>query len=627
MPTIHLTAQGKVTGLWGHAIIKGADGRAHPLKLGDIVRRGDVILTTQDGIVELTSDGSAAPVVIAPASAAVASTVPVEATPAAPAASAARGEIDPVIEKLAQNDADAVTAAGLAGGDGGEFLPGLRVDRISESLTSLGFGNNEDTATGRAAVIAGANPLAAAGANIAPSAVDGAVSGPENTTLPVALRGIDSDGNVVSVTITSVPTGGTLLLADGSSVVSAGQTLTPAQTAGLLFKPAVDFVGQAAITFFVTDNQGATSNGATVSLNVVDTNPPPANQPPVAVNDSATTPEDTPANGNVLGNDSDPEGSNLTVTQFSLDGVTYAAGATAVVAGVGSLTLAANGEYTFTPYANYNGPVPVATYTVSDGAVSVTATLALSVSPVADAPVAAPDTVPAVEDQPVVFDPRINDSNVDGTPLSITAIGGQPIAIGTPVVLPQGTVSLNSDGTLTFTPNPNVNGPVVFDYTVSNGGATSTSQVTLNIAPVNDAPVAVDDLASTPVNTATTIAVLANDSDVDGNTLVVTGASVDPALGTVTVNPNGTLAFSPANNVSGPVVIQYTISDGHGGVASAVVTVNVGPNTPPEGSDATVHSPKTARAASVRRTSASPTPMRARALRTCASTHCRRPAA
>ena len=76
MPTIHLTAQGKVTGLWGHAIIKGADGRAHPLKLGDIVRRGDVILTTQDGIVELTSDGSAAPVVIAPASAAVASTVP-----------------------------------------------------------------------------------------------------------------------------------------------------------------------------------------------------------------------------------------------------------------------------------------------------------------------------------------------------------------------------------------------------------------------------------------------------------------------------------------------------------------------------------------------------------------------
>ncbi len=585
MPTIVLTAHGKVTGLWGSAIIKGADGHAHPLKPGDIVRRGDVILTSQDGIVELTSDGNALPIVAAPTAEAATGILPADTPPKAEA----RNEVDRVIEKLAQDDADAATAAGLAGGDGGEFLPGLRVDRITESLTTLGLDSNQAADANDTPPVADAEASAAALANIAPSALDDAISGPENTTLPVDLRGVDSDGNVVSITVTSVSTGGTLLLADGITVVSAGQTLTPAQAVGLLFRPTADFVGQAAITFFVTDNQGSTSNGATVSLNVVDTSPPPpTNQAPVGVNDSATTAEDTPATGNVLGNDRDPDGDALTVTQFSIGGATYAAGDTAVLAGIGRLTLAGNGAYTFTPEANYNGPVPVATYTVSDGVDSVTATLTLSVTAVADAPLVTPDTVPATEDQAVVFDPRSNDGNIDGTPLAITAIGGQPIAIGTPVVLPQGTVSLNADGTLTFTPNPNVNGPVVFDYTVSNGGAASTSQVTINIAPVNDAPVAVDDLTSTPINTSTTITVLGNDSDVDGNALTVTAASVDPARGAVSINPNGTLAFTPAGNVSGPVLVSYTISDGQGGFASATVTVNVGPNTPPTGTNALV---------------------------------------
>ena len=481
MPTLLHTSQSTVTGLWGSAIVKGADGRARPLKMGDTVRRGDVILTTQDGIVQLTSDPGALPTTATTADPAALVTAPAKPT----AATATPGnDVDQVIEQLAQNDADAATAAGLTVGDGGEFLPGLRVDRISEFLTPLSVGNNEATPQNLNPVFPNEGSSADTLANIAPSALDASVSGPENTTLPVALRGVDSDGNVVSVTVTAVPTSGTLLLADGSTVVTAGQTLTPAQAAGLLFRPAADFVGLAVITFFVTDNQGSTSDGATVSLNVGGANPLP-NQAPVAVNDSTTVAEDTPANGNVLGNDRDPDGNPLTVTQFVIEGVTYVAGATAVVAGIGSLTLAANGAYTFTPLANYNGPVPVATYTVSDGLASVSATLTLLV----------------------------------------------------------------------------------------------------NAAP--DAPVARDDLASTPVNTPITLAVLGNDSDADGNALVVTTASVDPALGTVTVNANGTLTFNPAGNISGPVVINYTISDGQGGVASATATVNVGPNTPPAGTDAT----------------------------------------
>ena len=90
--------------------------------------------------------------------------------------------------------------------------------------------------------------------------------------------------------------------------------------------------------------------------------------------------------------DSDPEGNPLTVTGFAIDTngdgtpEAFTAGQTATIAGVGTLTIDANGAYTFTPAANYNGPVPVASYSISDGLGGTdTATLTLGpVSPVND---------------------------------------------------------------------------------------------------------------------------------------------------------------------------------------------------------------------------------------------------
>ena len=77
--------------------------------------------------------------------------------------------------------------------------------------------------------------------------------------------------------------------------------------------------------------------------------------------------EDIPVSGNVLPNDSDVDGDPLSVTQFTIAGdpAVYTAGDTATIPGVGTLTIGADGAYTFTPDLNYNGPVPVATYTVS----------------------------------------------------------------------------------------------------------------------------------------------------------------------------------------------------------------------------------------------------------------------
>uniref|UniRef100_UPI001C44CF50 tandem-95 repeat protein n=1 Tax=Pseudomonas sp. RW407 TaxID=2202894 RepID=UPI001C44CF50 len=158
-----------------------------------------------------------------------------------------------------------------------------------------------------------------------------------------------------------------------------------------------------------------------------------------------------------------------------------------------------------------------------------------------------------------------NDSDVDGDSLSILSVQGAV----------NGTVKLEN-GNVVFTPAKDVNGTGSFTYTVSDGhGGTATASVTVGINAVNDAPVAKADSASTQEDKPVTLNVLANDSDVDGDTLSVTSASA--TNGSVTLNSDGTLTYTPKANFSGSDTISYTISDGHGGTASSTVVVSVTP--------------------------------------------------
>jgi len=115
---------------------------------------------------------------------------------------------------------------------------------------------------------------------------------------------------------------------------------------------------------------------------------------PVTVNDNPVAPENTPAIGNVLSNDSDPNtpAQALSVTRFETGGVTYTVPTggnnTTTIPGVGTLIMNSNGSYTFTPVANYYGPVPPVTYTASNGTNTNTAELTLTITPVNNAPVA-----------------------------------------------------------------------------------------------------------------------------------------------------------------------------------------------------------------------------------------------
>src|SRR5204862_110094 len=139
-----------------------------------------------------------------------------------------------------------------------------------------------------------------------------------------------------------------------------------------------------------------------------------------------------------------------------------------------------------------------------------------------------------------------------------------------------GTLALNQDGSFTYTPASNFNGADSFTYKTNDGTVNSNvATVSITVAAVNDAPVAVNDSYTATEDTALTIAppgVLGNDTDVDGNPLTATVVTL-PAHGTVTLNANGSVTYTPAANFNGSDSFTYKANDGT--VDSNVATVSI----------------------------------------------------
>ncbi len=139
-----------------------------------------------------------------------------------------------------------------------------------------------------------------------------------------------------------------------------------------------------------------------------------------------------------------------------------------------------------------------------------------------------------------------------------------------------GTVTVNSNGTFTYTPAANYNGGDSFTFK-ANDGSLDSNVATFNITimAVNDAPVAVNDSTTVAKNGSGVIFILANDSDVDGDTLTVISFT-QPSHGTVAYSTrNKNFRYTPTKGFTGTDTFTYTISDGHGGTATATVTVTV----------------------------------------------------
>ena len=169
-------------------------------------------------------------------------------------------------------------------------------------------------------------------------------------------------------------------------------------------------------------------------------------------------------------------------------------------------------------------------------------------------------------DNAVTIDVLTNDTVVDGGTLSITNKTD-----GT-----SGSVNINADNTLTYTPNSGFSGTDTFTYTASDGkGGASSATVTVHVgSPPNTDPVAVDDSASTSKDVTVNISVLANDNDPDGDSLIVT-AVTQGSNGSVVINSDNTVTYSPNSGYVGSDSFTYTISDGVGSPVSATVMVTV----------------------------------------------------
>ncbi len=187
-------------------------------------------------------------------------------------------------------------------------------------------------------------------------------------------------------------------------------------------------------------------------------------------------------------------------------------------------------------------------------------------------PQAANDTYTTQEDQPIgVPVPGVlgNDTDLDGD--SLTAV------LNTDVT--HGSLTLQANGSFSYTPDPDFNGTDTFTYFASDGFAhSSTATVTITVAPVNDNPVAVNDTYVTGRNTtlhSPAPGVLANDSDVDMDPLSTVLVS-PPVTGALALQPDGAFDYTPPLNFTGAVTFTYQASDGVGGLSSAAtVTIIV----------------------------------------------------
>jgi len=378
------------------------------------------------------------------------------------------------------------------------------------------------------------NPL-----NDAPTAADIVAITDEEVPVQIApypLYAGDIDGDALTVVNLGMPAHGT--------VTTNGVTVT--------YTPTLNFIGDDAFAYTMRDPGGLQATARiTVTVGGV-------NDPPVAVDDAFTTNEDTPLTLTVLGNDSDPDGQTPFLSAVGTPSL-------------GQVTLA-GAALRYTPTLNLHG-TDTFTYTISDGALSDTATVVVTVNAVNDAPTLdALSNLTLNEDagqQTVALTGIGTGASNETQTLVVTAQSSNLTLIPAPTVT---NVSPQASGTLRFTPAANLSGAATITVTVSDGLLTTVRAFQVTVNAVNDAPT-----LNTPANlemglnagTQTVrLSGIGTGAPNEVQPLVVTAQSSNPALipnPTVTyVSPNttGQLSLTPAAGQTGVAAITVTVSDG-----------------------------------------------------------------
>jgi VCBS repeat-containing protein len=380
-----------------------------------------------------------------------------------------------------------------------------------------------------------------------PAAGNNSYATNEGEMLLVAAPGVlanDADGEgdtLTAVLVNGASHGVVMLNGDGS----------------FSYTPEEAFNGLDSFTYQATDGSEA-SNVATVTITVN-----PINDAPGASNDSYAAVEDTALTiggpAGVLANDNDADSGGLTA---SIVTSTHH----------GTVTLNADGSFTYMPAANYNGEDSF-TYTANDGtADSNVATVTLMIAAVNDAPVANNNSYTKNEDVTLtVSAPGVlgNDPDVEGNPKTAILVSGPS----------HGVLTLNGNGSFTFVPEANYNGPDSFTYKANDGALDSNvATVAIKVTAVNDSPVGVSDSYSATEDTPLTVGapgLLANDSDIEGSALTAIRATT-PQHGTVTLSASGGFVYTPAANYNGADAFYYRANDGTASSPWTIVRVTVG---------------------------------------------------
>ncbi len=384
--------------------------------------------------------------------------------------------------------------------------------------------------------------------NTSPTALGDSYSAAKNTSLTIAAAGVlanDADANGDSLTAA-------LVTAPGHGIVALNAN------GSFVYTPAANYTGSDSFVYRASD--GSATANATVTLTI-------ANGAPVAQADSYVTSMNTALNAaapGVLANDTDANSDALTATL--INSPTH-----------GSLTLNANGSFLYTPTTGFTGTDTFG-YRANDGsAVSATAFVTLTVNAVPrtnSPPTPQPDAYVTTKNAPLNVPASsgvlMNDTDVDGNTLTATLLTSPA----------HGTVAFNPSGGFSYTPATGFLGVDGFQYLAGDGEASASSTVTITVNEewLNAPPAAQPDnyatSENTPLNVSWASRLLANDIDVDGDTLTAVQMN-SPSHGNVTLNPNGTLVYTPAAGFYGVDHFDYAAFDGTDYSTPTRVTVTV----------------------------------------------------
>ena len=288
-------------------------------------------------------------------------------------------------------------------------------------------------------------------------------------------------------------------------------------------------------------------------------------------------------------------------------GVAANTAVTIATAAAGTVVINPDGSYEYTPAAGFTGEDTFQYIVADENGNTDTAEVSIEMRDLNGAtgntpPIATDDSFTSFADATLAGSVMSNDTDPDGDVISIADVSGEPAtATQTIATTAGGTVTLNTDGTFTYTPSAGFIGEDSFDYTIVDpSGATDAASVTLNVAPDdpnnNNKPNAGDDLIAGTKNEPATANLLANDTDPEADSLIIAEVNgQDPSAGSVTIvdpltgNTAGTLTvdpltgeaiFTPADDFVGSVQIPYTVDDGSGNTDTATITVSVFDNAP-----------------------------------------------